>query len=279
MPRLPREWIAGGVYHVLCRGSNRQAIFKHDTDRIDLLDCAAVVVQRHRIECLAFGLMPNHCHWLFRIPADDDRLSIAMKELNGRYSLRFNHRYDREAHLFRNRFRAVPQQTHEQFLWTVRYIVRNPVRARICEQPGQWRWSSYNAIAGRAPAATFLCTDELLRTFAPTRRRAQERYRDFVAGGADDDLLSEVRGERLGDKAFLRVRHADDELLPEIPRVQLEPLRRSLEEIFASSSEPVAVAYRDRDYSLREIGAHLGCHYSTVSRRLRREEGMLQCKT
>ena len=77
------------------RGSNRQAVFVYDGDRIDLLECAACVVERHRIECLAYGLMPNHCHWLFRIPADDDRLSIAMKELNGRY-----------AHLFRNRFAA-----------------------------------------------------------------------------------------------------------------------------------------------------------------------------
>jgi putative transposase len=104
---------------VFSRGSNRQAIFMHDTDRIDLLGCAACVIERHGIECLAFGLMPNHCHWLFKIPAEDDRLSIAMKELNARYSLRFNRRSAREAHLFRNLFGAVVQTTHEQLLWTV----------------------------------------------------------------------------------------------------------------------------------------------------------------
>ena len=42
---------------------------------------------------------------------------------------------------------------------------------------------------------------------------------------------------------------------------------------------PVGVAYRDYGYTFREIAEHLGCHYSTVSRRLRREERMLHCKT
>jgi IS30 family transposase len=42
----------------------------------------------------------------------------------------------------------------------------------------------------------------------------------------------------------------------------------------------VAVAYREHGYTLREIAQHLGCHYSTVSRRLRREEQtLLQRKT
>jgi DNA-directed RNA polymerase specialized sigma24 family protein len=98
--------------------------------------------------------------------------------------------------------------------------------------------------------------------------------------GTDDALLDEVLGERLGNEASLRVRYADDERLAEVPRAQLEPLRRPLAEIFAAAQRPVAAAYRDHGYSLREIGEHLGCHYSTVSRRLRLEEGAVwHCKT
>jgi REP element-mobilizing transposase RayT len=165
----------------MSRGSNRQAIFVHDTDRVDLLECAAVVVERHRIECLAFGLMPNHCHWLFRIPAEDNRLSMAMKELNGRYSLRFNRRYGRDAHLFRNRFRAVHQQTHEQFLWTLRYIVRNPVEAELCADPSELPWTSYRATARLDPPPRLLALSTLLAYFADTPREAVSRFVDFVA--------------------------------------------------------------------------------------------------
>ncbi len=269
--------IPGGLYHVTSRGNDRQVVYFDDRDRTRFIDLLAGVVERFHLLCHSYCLMSNHYHLLLETPKAN--LSLAMRQLNGLYAQSFNRRHGRCGHVFQARFRSILVQKESHLLRCARYIVRNPVRARMCEQPGQWRWSSYNALAGRAPAEGFLCTDELLRMFASTRRRAQERYRDFIAEGAADDLLSEVRGERLGDEAFLRVRYADDERLPEIPRAQLEPLRRPLEEIFASSSEPVVVAYHDHDYSLREIGEHLGCHYATVSRRLRREEGMLQCKT
>jgi REP element-mobilizing transposase RayT len=184
VPRSPREWIAGGIYHVFSRGSNRQAVFAYDSDRIDLLECAARVVERHRIECLAYGLMPNHCHWLFRIPADDNRLSIAMKELNGRYSLRFNKRNGRDAHLFRNRFGAVRQDTHEQLVWTVRYIARNPVEAELCSEPSELPWTSYRATAGLEKAPPWLAVSTLLAYFGNTPEDAVTRYVEFVASPA-----------------------------------------------------------------------------------------------
>ena len=184
MPRSPREWIEGGIYHIFSRGSNKQAVFVHDRDRTDLLECVERVVRRHSIPCLAFGLMPNHCHWLFEIPADDNRLSIAMKEVNGRYSLRFNRRYGREAHLFRNRFGAVHQQSHQQLLWTVRYIVRNPVDAGLCSDPSELPWTSYRATVGLDPPPAFLAVSKLLSFFGNTAEEAVSRYIDFVTGSA-----------------------------------------------------------------------------------------------
>jgi putative transposase len=86
VPRPPREFAAGGTYHVFSRGSNRQAIFRFDTDRDDFLMCLHRVVVRYELECLAYCLMPNHFHLVLETP--DDRLSNAMKALNGRYSLR-----------------------------------------------------------------------------------------------------------------------------------------------------------------------------------------------
>lgn len=180
MPRAPRQWVAGGLYHIFSRGSNRQAIFRHDSDRVDLLDCAARVIERHELECLAFGLMPNHSHWLFRIP--DERISIAMKELNGRYSLRFNRRYGLEAHLFRNRFRAVLQTSQEQLLWTVRYIIRNPVEADLCADPADLPWTSHRATAQIDPPPRFLAVSKLLAYFGDTTEDAVARYLEFVGG-------------------------------------------------------------------------------------------------
>jgi hypothetical protein len=124
--------------------------------------------------------MPNHCHYLFRIP--DDRLSGAMKELHGRYALRFNRRYAREAHLFRNRFGAVLQETDDQLVWTARYIVVNPVTAGLCAHAAEWPWTSFRATAQLEPAPSFLSPETLLTHFGDTAHQAVERYVEFVTG-------------------------------------------------------------------------------------------------
>lgn len=146
-----------------------------------MLGCAARAIERHEVECLAFALMTNHHHWLFRIPEDDARLSALMKELNGRYSLRYNQRYKRQAHLFRHRFGAVLQESIEQLLWTVRYIVRNPVDAGMCSHPAEFPWTSHRATVGLERAPAFLAVSTLLSFFGDTRQQSLDCYLDLVA--------------------------------------------------------------------------------------------------
>lgn len=88
-----------------------------------------------------------------------------------------------------------------------------------------------------------------------------------------------VSGERIGCEEFLSLELGRHDALPEVPRAQLQPLRRPLADVFANEHTPIAVAYRVHRYRLHEIAAHLGCHYSTISRALEREEAMLQRKT
>jgi DNA-directed RNA polymerase specialized sigma24 family protein len=63
-------------------------------------------------------------------------------------------------------------------------------------------------------------------------------------------------------------------VLREIPREQRLINRPPLEKILAKEpvSHAIAIAYREYGYKLKEIADCLGVHYSTVSRRLRREE-------
>lgn len=179
MPRTPREFVENGIYHVYARGSNRQAIFELDADRIDFLRCLTKVVERHELSCLAYCLMTNHYHLLVRTP--ERGLSNAMKELNGRYALRFNRRYERDAHLFKNRFGAVLQETQDQFTWSVRYIARNPLEKRLCARPEEWRWSSHRAVVGLDDPPPFLDVQQLLGLLVDEPRQAMACYQSLVA--------------------------------------------------------------------------------------------------
>ncbi len=65
-----------------------------------------------------------------------------------------------------------------------RYVVVNPVRAGVVARAGDWRWSSYRATAGHAPARAFEHREWILARFGADGRAALRAYRRFVAGGA-----------------------------------------------------------------------------------------------
>jgi putative transposase len=178
MARAPREFAPGEIYHLYSRGSNRQQIFRFDSDRVDFLGCLERVVDRHKLECLAYCLMPNHFHLIVETP--DGLLSDAMKSLNGRYALRFNRRYKTDAHLFKNRFGATLQGSDAQLIWTVRYVLQNPVAAGVCAEACQWAWSSYRATVGEIARPRFLAVQRLLSYFDDTPETAVVRFRELV---------------------------------------------------------------------------------------------------
>ncbi len=178
MARSKREWEVGAIYHVFSRGSNRQAIFLNDRDYVEFDMLLAAAFRKHELDCFGWSLMPNHWHCLVRCP--DDGLSRFVQTVNHRYALRFDRRWRRTAHVFTNRFGAVLQTTESQFLWTLRYVVRNPVEAGICSSPFDAPWTSFAATAGLAPAPDYLRVEQILECFDRDPVMARRRYVEFV---------------------------------------------------------------------------------------------------
>ena len=91
-----------------------------------------------------------------------------------RYALRFNRRYERDAHLFRNRFGAVLQETQEQML--VERAVRSLgtlSRSSCVARPEEWRWSE-PPCRGRARLAAHI--PRRATTTQPALRRARKGH-------------------------------------------------------------------------------------------------------
>jgi putative transposase len=262
------------VVHVIARGNERGLIVRDDHDRQAFLSVLAHAVERYRWLCHTYCLLDNHYHLLLEVPLGN--LPLGMRHLNGVYAQRFNRRYERSGHLFQARYRSILVEKNAYLLSVSRYIVLNPVRAGVVREPEDYRWSSYRATAGLEQASAFLTTEWLLSEFASTLGLAQARYRAFVVAALDDPA---VFGERVGGEKFLALERGRHDALPEVPRAQLQPFRRPLADVFAAEHTPIATAYRVHHYRLHEIADHLGCHYSTVSRALEREEAMLQRKT
>lgn len=267
MARPLRVDFPGALHHVTARGNGRQSIYLDRDDRLGFLELLQQCVNRFGWLIHTYCLMGNHFHLLIETPLAN--LARGMRQLNGVYAQTFNRRHGTVGHLFQARYGARLVQREEHGLAVVRYIVRNPVRAGLCEHPGEWPWSSYNATAGHEPAPRFLTTEWVVGQLGSELRAARDRFRRFVLEGPELDPA--IAGLYQGDRAFAE-EHAPARPIPEIPRRHTMPVRPPLAQLVADGSPgAIAVAYA-HGYTLDQIARQLGRHYTTISRRLARYE-------
>lgn len=274
MARPLRIEFPHAVYHVTSRGNARQDIVVNDRDRTQFFTLLGQVIDRYGWLCHAYCLMDNHYHLLLETPQAN--LSQGMRQLNGGYTQAFNRRHQRVGHLLQGRFTAILVEKDTHLLELCRYVVLNPVRAKMVTHPRLWTWSSYRGTAGELTGPAWLSTDWIHAQFGTRLRDAQRRYREFVAEGRQGPRpWEQLQGQiYLGSEDFIE-QHQPNRPLREIPRRQTQAKRPPLREIFQRRSGEVRliyVAYRQYGYRLREIADHLGVHYATVSRRLKQAE-------
>jgi hypothetical protein len=69
MPRRARLDAPGALHHVVCRGIERQPIFRDDTDRENFVDRLGAVLTAAGTACHAWALLPNHVQLLLQTAA------------------------------------------------------------------------------------------------------------------------------------------------------------------------------------------------------------------
>ena len=183
MARKPRIQVADVLYHVTSRGVEKRPIFDIvQGDRELFLALIQATVVRYRWRLHAYCLMGNHFHLVVETP--DANLAAGMQLLKGRYAIWFNTETGREGALFERRYRSelVEREAHAYEL--ARYVVLNPVRAKLCVHPRDWRWSSYRAAVGATSAPRFLYLNGLHDLFGDGPRGVAV-YERFVEDGIE----------------------------------------------------------------------------------------------
>lgn len=272
MARPIRIEFAGALYHVTTRGDRREDIFISDQDRIDFLAILEQVCDRFNWLVHAYCLMDNHYHLLVETP--DSNLSKGMRQLNGVYTQTSNRAHGKIGHVFQGRYKAIIVQKETYLLELARYIVLNPVRARMVRQVKTWSWSSYLDTAGYRQPQNWLTTDWLLAAFAKRKSRAIEKYRDFVAEGKNQPSPWESLRNQifLGSEEYVNQLQNSintDKDLSEIPIAQKRSMSKPLthyEKRARTRDEAIVLSYASGGYSMKQIGDYYGLHYSRVSR-------------
>jgi REP element-mobilizing transposase RayT len=203
------------------------------------LDLLGKEVRQQGWICYAYCLMGNHYHLLIETPQPN--LVRGMRRLNGVYTQAFNRRHARVGHVLQGRYKAVLVDKESYLLELCRYVVLNPVRAKLVRRPEDWPWSSYRTMVSKAEAAEWLAVEKVLSFFS-----GRLAYRRFVAGGVGQpSVWRSLRGQiYLGGKAFLHrmQRLVQGKPVRGVARMQVEPLRPRLDEILSKVSRAFRIS-------------------------------------
>ena len=149
MPRKTRTLFGGFCYHIINRGNGRAQVFHGEADYREFVKLMAAAAGEHpppRLapRLLAYCLMPNHIH-LVLWPREDGEVSRWMQWLMTAQVRRHHRRHGTDGHLWQGRFKAFPIQRDEHLLSVLRYVERNPLRAKLVARAEDWPWSSLGA--------------------------------------------------------------------------------------------------------------------------------------
>ena len=181
MPRKLRVQVADVVYHVGSRGVEKRPIFDVvPGDRVFFLVLLERTIERYGWFCHAYCLMGNHFHLVVETPMAN--IAAGMQYLKGSYAIWLNEQIGREGALFERRYFDEIVESESYAYELMRYVVLNPVRARLCPHPRDWRWSNHQAHVGMISRPRFLHSGRLHELFGEGERGIA-LYEQFVEDG------------------------------------------------------------------------------------------------
>lgn len=272
MARPLRKPLAGGWYHAMSRGVNRNAIFLDDRDREHFLELLAGAVRRYRVRLHAYVLMDNHFHLLVETP--EGNLSACMQWIKQSYSMWHNVRHDRVGPLFQGRYRCVSVEDAGWIYELSLYLHLNPLRLarfklskmdrqdekagsekplsrsevkRRLRQLRTYRWSSYRAYGGYTRPPEWL-TQAAVWERAGGREPRKAYRKDILARLVGDEpggVLELLRDQMaIGTETFKEgiralLGAADREVVGHRTGMAIVPLERVIEGVEAETGETV----------------------------------------
>jgi putative transposase len=150
---------------------------------------------------IAYVLMPNHWHLLL-YPREDKNMPDFMRWLSTTHATKFRSKTKTvgTGHLYQGRYKSFLVDTDAYLLTAVKYIERNPVRAKLVTLSEEWKWgSAYRRIRGTKKEQLLL---------APSPVPLPYHYRAWINESEQSEELDEIRksvqkGTPFGGEKFL----------------------------------------------------------------------------
>lgn len=181
MPRTARIAPNEYVYHVLTRGNNRQDVFKEGRDYERYKELLKRYKEKFKFKLYHYVLMRNHVHLVIETTEKGGKLSEIMKGINLSYAQYFKNKQRHIGHFWQDRYKSIIISKDDYLLACGSYVELNPVRARIVEDPRDYKWSSYNAYA-HGKKDIIVDEHSIYKALSKGEADRRKKYREFVKG-------------------------------------------------------------------------------------------------
>lgn len=181
MPRTARIAPKENVYHILTRGNNRQDVFKDEKDYQKYIEVLKKYKEKFKFKIYHYVLMRNHIHLVLETTERGGSMAEIMKGINLSYAQFFKGRYRHIGHFWQDRYKSILISKDDYLLACGSYVELNSVRAKIVEDPKDYKWSSYSVYAyGKKD----LIVDEhsIYKDLSKDEAERRKKYREFVRG-------------------------------------------------------------------------------------------------
>jgi putative transposase len=147
MPRRPRVFAAGTIYHVYNHVARGERPFAADREAERFVAVLREAKKRDGATVLAWCVMPNHYHLLLR--TGEVPLWRTMHYVQHRLAVEMNRRQGVAGPFWQSRYKAKAIDDQAYLDRVLGYIHLNPVSAGLARDPARYRWSGHLELLGR----------------------------------------------------------------------------------------------------------------------------------
>ena len=236
----------------MLRGINRQDLFEDEADYQMFIEKLAYYKEKSGYNLYGYCLMSNHIHII--LEERKEPISIVIKRISSSYVYYYNYKYARCGHLFQERFKSETVEDESYFVTVLRYVHQNPVRANICKEVKDYKWSSYKEYTYGSRNVE---TEFALKLFSEDNAVAIKEFIKFNNEENEDKCLEFEINKRLNDIEA-------KEVIKEVARVtninELQYLQRD------KRNEILKRLKEFEGLSIRQIARITGISYNMVQK-------------
>ena len=189
-----KNYLPGNFYHIYQSGFEGRNIF---LDKEDFERFAALLEKNlsekgsgqtfKKVELVAYCLLPNHFHLMFKLNEKEGITEVLRKILTA-YVMYFNKKYGRKGSIFQGKPKGATVESQNLMLHLTRYIHQKPKKSSSSDDLKNYEYSSYKDYLG-IRSNFWVKHEEILKFFRSPRKTSESdmlSYESFVENPLTD---------------------------------------------------------------------------------------------